>query len=109
MSADNWIIVGVLMGMMGFLAVTMLHFWYESWAITGVLILILCAVLVPMFLQGAKQADIEEKESIARMHRTCAPYGGVATQFEDPEQVGKSTVYHKLYMCKRGPRVVYER
>jgi hypothetical protein len=50
-------------------------------------------------------ANRSSKAADRKMHQVCAPYGGVASQFEHRE--GK--IYHDLYMCKKGPRVIYER
>jgi hypothetical protein len=76
--------------------------WGLGWLIVTAIFL---ATMVPMTLEA------EDNQNAARdrkQQETCANYGGVGTEFGDETGSGRTRVYHRLYMCKKGPRVIYE-
>jgi hypothetical protein len=97
------VVVPMLLGFMGVGALVSEAWW---WAITW---LAACAmslvILSPMAMEADRKDDARRD---AKQQQTCAPYGGVGTTFGDETGSGKSRVYHRLYMCKEGPRVIYE-
>lgn len=97
------VIIPMLSGFAGLAALLDYSFF---WAVTWFTICIVSlVVLIPMATEADKKDDARRD---AKMHETCAPYGGIGTEFGDETGSGKTRVYHRLYMCKEGPRVIYE-
>jgi hypothetical protein len=97
------VIIPMLSGFAGIASLTVNAYY---WAITWFLICVMSlAVLIPMATEADRKDDARRD---AKQQETCAPYGGVGTEFGDETGSGKTRVYHRLYMCKEGPRVIYE-